>query len=94
MSGGSYDYAYTKIEDLASNLRTHTPERRAFQALLRNVAKAARAIEWVDSCDSMPGSENEAIMVCIAPAMVLTEAVKEATRVRDELNALLGRARE
>lgn len=40
MSGGGYDYAYGKIQDMADNLRLTTPLRRAFQSLLRKVAAA------------------------------------------------------
>lgn len=53
MSGGSYDYAYGRIESLAYEIakNARTPERKAFVTLLSKVARAAKAIEWVDSGD-------------------------------------------
>lgn len=67
MSGGSYDYIYGRIEDLdILGRRSETPRRIAFQKLLKLVARAMHDIEWVDSCDSSPGDENEAIDACFA----------------------------
>lgn len=66
MSGGSYGYIYCKIEEMADALsgRAQTPERIAFRSLLYKVAKAAHAVEWVDSADYGPGDENAAIRDC------------------------------
>ena len=62
MSGGSYDYAYGKIDDLADHLQVNSnPKRLAFKELLRAVALAAHDIEWVDSNDYCPGGEDAAI---------------------------------
>lgn len=64
MSGGSYDYAFGSIEDLAMRVRQRagTDSRRlAFAALLGVVAKAAHDLEWVDSGDKSPGDEYAAI---------------------------------
>lgn len=63
MSGGSYDYAYLKVDEFANDLRKiqTDPRRAAFAQLLRLVASAMRDIEWVDSCDNGPGDEHEAI---------------------------------
>jgi len=97
MSGGSYDYAYGKIQDMADNLRLTTPLRRAFQSLLRKVATACHDIEWVDSSDCNPGDENAAIRACLGkdgPALVIAEAVREAERVRAELDAAIQSAKE
>ena len=95
MSGGSYDYAYGKIEDLAGEIRPTTPLRKAFKTHLRKVAKACNDIEWVDSCDCLPGDEDEAIRACLGkdgPALVLAEAVAEAVRVKAELDAAIDTA--
>jgi hypothetical protein len=56
MSGGAYNYAYYKIEELAGDISRNakTPERKAFVRLLVKVAKAAKAIEWNDSGDGDP----------------------------------------
>ena len=95
MSGGSYDYAYGKIEDLAGEIMPTTPLRKAFKTHLRKVAKACHDIEWVDSCDCGPGDEDEAIRACLGkdgPALVLAEAVAEAVRVKAELDAAIDTA--
>ena len=95
MSGGSYDYAYGKIEDLASDIRPTSPLRKAFKTHLRKVAKACHDIEWVDSSDCGPGDEDEAIRACLGkdgPALVLAEAVAEAVRVKAELDAAVDTA--
>lgn len=62
MSGGSYDYAYTKASDMADQLkRSEIPLRRIFGRHLEKVAQAMHDIEWVDSGDYGTGDELEAI---------------------------------
>lgn len=62
MSGGSYDYAFHKIEDMADSLRLRDdPRRIAFQKLLHLVGLACHDIEWVDSCDYGQDGDHEAI---------------------------------
>ena len=53
MSGGSYDYAFRYVDEMADSLHgvNTDPLRRAFAAHLRLVAKAMRDVEWQDSCD-------------------------------------------
>lgn len=81
MSGGSYDYLYSKIEDAANAVNTRRnsmgPLRAAFAKHLLLVAAAMRDVEWVDSCDSSPGTEDAAIRACLAPGAEL-EAAREA----------------
>ena len=92
MSGGSYDYAYGKIDDLADSIRPTTALRKAFKTHLRKVASACKDIEWVDSGDCGPGDEDEAIRACLGkdgPALVLAEAVAEAMRAKAELDAAI-----
>ena len=76
MSGGSYDYLYSRVEEAADALagRNPTPTRRAFAAHLRLVAKAMHDIEWVDSCDYCDGDEDAAIRACIAPGAEVEQA--------------------
>ena len=96
MSGGSYDYAYRHISDMADSLKTSTPLRRAFKAHLDLVAKACHDIEWVDSGDCGPGDEDAAIRACLGkdgPALVLAEALAEAMRAKDELDAAINAAK-
>lgn len=59
MSGGSYDYAYYKIQEFAESIRDQetNPKRAAFSKLLLLCSQAAQAIEWVDSCDFGPSDE-------------------------------------
>ncbi len=68
MSGGAYSYAFEHIERLAEGIEARddamTPDREAFVALLWRVAAAARAIEWVDSCDYAEGDEVGPIRAC------------------------------
>jgi hypothetical protein len=92
MSGGSYQYAYYRIEELAGEIRTTTALRKAFKAHLLKVAKACHDIEWVDSADYSPGDEDSAIRECLgtaAEALVLAEVLAEAKKVRDELDELI-----
>ncbi len=60
MSGGAYNYAYYRIEELAGDISRNakTPERKAFVSLLIKVAKAAKAIEWNDSGDGDSSEEH------------------------------------
>ena len=62
MSGGSYDYAYAKVSDMAENMRhLDRPERRKFRDLLLRVAKAMEAVEWEDSGDTSREATTKAI---------------------------------
>lgn len=73
MSGGAYDCAFETVERFAEALETNTrfdghklyepngTERLGFAAHLRKVAAAMKAIEWVDSCDSSPPEDTNAI---------------------------------
>lgn len=67
MSGGRYDYMYSRIDSLAEEIEIEgdcsaAPPgvRAAFVELLQRVARAARAIEWNDSMDG--DSEEEALI--------------------------------
>jgi hypothetical protein len=64
MSGGSYNYAYSHVDDVAGAIEsrhTDSPLHLAFAAHLRLVAKAMHDIEWVDSYDYGPGDDLAAI---------------------------------
>jgi len=62
MSGGSYNYAYCKVQDMADSLiNQKEPFRQAFGKHLQEVAKAMKAVEWVDSCDCSYPHDLEAI---------------------------------
>lgn len=71
MSGGSYDYAYMRIDDLAADVDERNREvksdlRAKFARLLRLCAVAAKDIEWADSGDTARGSEDAAISAALA----------------------------
>jgi len=92
MSGGSYNYAYRKIADLADDIRPTSLLRKAFKSHLRKVAEACHDIELVDSHDARPGDEDEAIRKCLGkdgPKLMLSEAVAEAVLVKAELDAAI-----
>lgn len=93
MSGGSYDYAYHKIEDLASEIksRAQTPERKAFAAHLEKIAKAAHDIEWVDSGDYGPGDEKKSIRECLDSGLILLHVVIDAKKIMKDLQSEIDR---
>ena len=91
MSGGSYDYLYEKVESMAGQLEGHKPLRRAFAAHLRMVARAMQDIEWVDSCDSSQGDEDESIRACLAPGAELEAVRLSLVDAMAEARSVLGR---
>lgn len=95
MSGGSYDYAYSKVQDMAHALRGQStnPLRAAFAEHLHKVAKAMHAIEWVDSCDYGKGEDDEHIRACLAPGAELEQAIKVAEQAQRTLAEALQRAK-
>ena len=74
MSGGSYDYAYRHVEEMADILssKDKDPLRRAFAKHLRKVAKAMHDIEWVDSGDYGKGDETKAVQDVLGDGMNAT----------------------
>ena|SRR6187551_3359563 len=101
MSGGSYDYFYTKLEDMADSIRVpggcvweepnRAALREAFKAHLRACAEACRAIEWNDSGDG-DSREAELIRKCIAPDATLRQAISNAREAQAALAAELALA--
>lgn len=63
MSGGSLNYFYFKVEEVAYELLEECEDdlRREFCEHLLLVSKALKDIEWVDSGDCSEGSEIESI---------------------------------
>ena len=67
MSGGAYDYAHNRVAELAETLQAAmdelelTSEQRIWRQRLidrlDDLVPALRAVEWVDSGDTAPGSE-------------------------------------
>jgi len=95
MSGGSYQYAYQRIQDMAEELQPTTPLRQAFAEHLVKVAKACHHVEWVDSGDYKSGDEDQAIRDCLgqkADLLVLSAILRDAKRVQNELSAAIDAA--
>ena len=89
MSGGSYDYLYSKIEDMARGIPPYSMLRKAFKTHLLKVAQACHDIEWNDSGDGADG-EDAAIKACLGAGseyLVLSEAIKEAQQVMSDLTS-------
>ena len=93
MSGGSYNYAFHHIDELARSIRDEggcgdyaaSPVlRRAFKAHLVKVAAACQAIEWNDSGDGNR-QETELIQACLAPSAELVQAIADAAVALDAL---------
>lgn len=71
MSGGSYNYLFERVEEMASQIRINNKDiqsrqvfelRESFASHLSDVARAMKAVEWVDSCDSGEGAEVASIL--------------------------------
>jgi len=95
MSGGSYDYAFRYVDDMADRLssKTQTPLRRAFAAHMKLVAKAMHDIEWEDRCDGADdvGSMREA-MGQACDSAELSVLIEDAIAARDALVVAIGKA--
>jgi hypothetical protein len=63
MSGGSLDYLYHRVEEVAIELQKYqyTPLQRAFGAHLMRVSQALRDVEWVFDSDYGVGDDEKAI---------------------------------
>lgn len=97
MSGGSYDYAYFKIDHLADSIESRAngnPLRVAFAKHLRLVAKAAHDIEWVDSGDYGGGDEEAAIRAVLHPAEEINAAIEIAEGIERSLRRAIQKAYE
>ncbi len=93
MSGGSWEYGYMRLDEMASRLmECRDPKRRAFGKLLEKCARAMHDIEWVDSGDWGPGDEAKSIDVALGssgPCAVLTSVLEDAHTVLEELKAAI-----
>lgn len=93
MSGGSWDYAYRRFEEVASRLlRSDKTERVALGKLVDKVAKALHDIEWVDSSDYSEGDEIKAINKALGKNHVALKRevlVERAEKLIEELKGLL-----
>jgi hypothetical protein len=90
MSGGSFQYAYMKFADVASQLqKDRNPLRKALGKHIELIADAMHDIEWVDSGDYSAGKDLEAIKACLTPEFVLSTLIDDAIIMRDNINKIL-----
>lgn len=93
MSGGSYDYSYCRVNDMAYDPRVAKGSalRRAFSRHLILVSEAMRAIEWMDSGDT---SDCDAeIRAVLGEHAELRELITMAEETQAALNEALNRAK-
>ncbi len=75
MSGGSMSYLHFRVRE--AEFLENTLLRKAFREHLNLVADAMHDIEWVDSGDCSPGTEEEAIRKCLSNISITKQVVKE-----------------
>lgn len=96
MSGGSYDYVYSRIHDAAREVeRAHRdqPHVVAFARLLAQCGDVMYAIEWADSCDTIWDAALDAkIRGVVSPAHELAETLADAGLILERLKAAIRRA--
>jgi hypothetical protein len=92
VSGGSYDYACFKAEEMADELlnQKDKPERVAFGKHLKIVSKAMKAIEWVDSGDCSSPHDTDAIEEVIGEKEIVKAKIH--TAILKEVEAKLPEA--
>lgn len=98
MSGGSLDYFYSRVRDIAETISAYQspalPEHLAFAKHLNVVADALRDLEWMWSGDTSPGDEMPALHKVISKVDVLDAAVFQAETAAKNLNDALEKAKE
>ena len=91
MSGGSLDYCYGRVRDAAETIlaRADSPAHQAFAGHLLKVSEALRAMEWMLSCDTSPGSELDAIRAVLSEGAELDAATERAHKALADLQSAL-----
>lgn len=91
MSGGSLDYCYSRVQDAAHTIlsRAESPTHRAFAGHLLKVSEALRAMEWMLSFDTSPGSEIYAIRSVLSEGAELEAATESARKALADLQSAL-----
>ena len=98
MSGGSWQYFYGQLEDIATRLQSERdPVRKAFGSHLQLCAKALHDIEWVDSGDYGEKREVESIRMALgkdASVAVLSETIKQVESALVDLKNEIERSKQ
>jgi hypothetical protein len=93
MSGGSWNYMYRTLEEVADRLMSDKkPLRRAFGEHVAKVANALHDVEWVDSGDSAENDELPSIKAVLgenAKALEIEIVKDDARKIIEQLERLL-----
>ena len=95
MSGGSWDYLYSRMEDAANRLdKSGDPHRKALGRTMSRLATAMHAIEWVDSGDW--GSPDDVVAIekalgTEAVPLVLAELERSINDAHEKAAELINR---
>lgn len=96
MSGGSYGYAYQRVEDVAFEIEKrhmNSPLFRAFAKRLREASVVMREIEWADSCDTSQEDAAKAIRAFFeGEAIELHQSFLMAQEAADRLSKSIAEA--
>lgn len=92
MSGGSYDYVFSRFHAAADELRSrhNEPHVVALALLIDRIGVVMRDIEWADSCDTAWNEDlDRNIRGVITPADELHAALDAARIANDRLSAAI-----
>lgn len=95
MSGDEYGHLYEKVDEMAYRVRLRHQNDAllvAFADHLEGVAKAMKAIEWVDSGDG-DDSMREKVQDVVSPRAELESALGLAKQAQYALSEAVRRAR-
>jgi hypothetical protein len=96
MSGGSWNYAYSRLDDEIEALRA-SPQanRRALGNQIALCMAGLKAVEWFDSSDIGPVTESAEIRTALganADALILREEIEAAKKCIENLQAAVAAA--
>ncbi len=86
MSGGSLDYGYQRLEELAIAVERDAtkPLHRTFAQHLRKCAVAAKDLQWMLSGDTSPGDEDKSILAVVSQQELVENAIQQIrTAIKD-----------
>jgi len=95
MSGGSLDYAFMRVQEIADSVlqKSENAHHRAFGKHLSKISKALKDLEWVLSGDSAEGEEIEAINNVLPLSCELESVVEDAKVVLSDLTRILNKVK-